>query len=218
MSNKDVFRQRFESLEEMAACVRHWDIEFEPLAADCGGTELTQITLEPLLLSHLDTNCPHVHRGASPPGAKTFALLADGNQTVHWCRRQIDEQRLPYFDAAQEFEATAHPRFRIYTLTLSADRLDGSPAWQSSWNHSRRFDPLHRRLFQANKRKVSELRNLIAATLRLCQEDKLSSDRREISNGLGEEIINRLLSAISTGILHQRGSVPTRVARRYNGL
>jgi AraC family ethanolamine operon transcriptional activator len=196
MSESDDIWQRFRGLEEMAAEIRHWDLEFRPLAADRGGTELLQVRLGPLLLTHLDTGCGHRHRGAAPPGGATFALLADGAQTVHWCRQRLDPEGLPFFEAGQEFEASAHPRFSVFTLTVDAERLASDPLWERVLRHLRRPGTGRSGIYRASPYARHRLRQRIAATLSVLAKDGPDVADQGAAQVMGDLVVGDLRQAL----------------------
>jgi hypothetical protein len=110
----------------MADRLHQWDVEFPPMALDIAGTELVQVQLGSVMITHLSTDCRHVHQGASPPGAHTFGLLAEIAQTVRWCGEALDTNQMPLFSPAQDFTASAKSRFDVYTRCSSFAR-----AWRS---------------------------------------------------------------------------------------
>ena len=185
-------RQRFASLEEMAHCVREWDVAFRPMAADGSATELIQGRLGPLMISHLSTGCRHLHDGASPPGVHTFALLADTAQTVRWCGQLLDGARMPYFQPGQDFSASADPRFSVYTLSVDPAWLEGHPSWGRFHEESGR-----RRLLEGcDPRAASGLRRAVSLALDSFARASFVRNSPGLESRITDDVLSHLAAVI----------------------
>lgn len=189
-------KQRFDNLEQLADGVRHWDVEFRPLASDTSGTDLIQVQLGPIMITHLSTGCRHFHQGASPPGMYTFAFLADGNQMVRWCGTLLDAARIPFFAPAQDFTASASPRFSVFTLSVDTAWLQQTAVWE-------RFDvePGRRKLARAqNPRAVSRLRGTVSEACGLLVSTPLTMETgAQFVSTITTDVISDLINVIGDG-------------------
>ena len=107
----------------LADAIRAWDLDFHQLDPGDSPAELAQVAAGPLLLTHACFNRRYDQHGASPQGARTFALLEPGVSGVTWCGLSVTHQTLLMFDASGAFEAISQPGFRVFTFTLPEDQL-----------------------------------------------------------------------------------------------
>ncbi len=133
-------------------------------------------------------------------------MLADNAQSVRWCGSALAPNLLPYFDAGQEFEAAAYPRFNVYTLTIHPSDLDPDQAWQFFLKRMRQSGSPQRFLLASDHVAVSHLRRLIAAAHRVSCSETFSLPDRNVLEELGQDIVTALLRVIGAAS-HARDSV-----------
>ena len=201
MSDGPIIRQRFHTLEEMTAKVRRWDLDFKQLTADRSGSELSQFRLGGLLLTHAVTGCRHAQQGASPPGAYTFAVLADDAQTVYWCGHRLDNSLLAFFAAGQDFEAAVHPRFSVFTLTMDPVWLEAEPVWRSLHETMTRRGSHTRWVLASEDSDMARLRGLVKAAVRLASSHLFLRADTSAQSELGTDIIEALIAAVGSANL-----------------
>lgn len=215
LNSVPIIRHRFETLEELTANVRGWEIDFKQLTADRTASELTQVHLGSLLLTHLSTGCRHVQQGVSPSGAYTFGLLADEHQTTHWCGQALGTNCLVVFTAGQDFEASAHPRFGIYTLTIDPIRIEADPAWRQLRGLMTQRGSSERYLLQSDRTAMARLRRLVSAAHRFSGSDLFAFVDQDASADLGDEIVASLLAVVGAAAPARE---PVNVAARAKAL
>jgi len=197
---RPIIRHRYQTLEELTAHVRQWELDFRQLTSDVTISELTQIALGPVTLTHVSTGCNHIQQGASPEDAYTFALLVDGEQSVHWCGRLLSINHLPIFAADGAFEASAYPQFRIFTLSVKRTRLDSEPIWQRFLKGSGQANVLTAYNLSAEPKAMAGLRGLVSNAFRISTSRLFLLTDTESLTDLGEMIVNALLTVVETTV------------------
>ena len=67
----------------------------------------------------------HFHQlGISPPGYRTFSLLADGSRDFRWCGEHVSRASLIVMPESGEFESFSPPGFELFNLSLANDLLE----------------------------------------------------------------------------------------------
>ena len=188
---------RFESLEAMASSLRDWDLEFRPMAADTAPTDLIQVWLGPIMITHLSTECRHAHLGASPANAYSFALLADADQTVRWCGESLGTDRIPLFAPMEDFAASVSGRFSVYTLSVDPEWLSQTAAWDQMLTKHGRAGELRKRLLQPDPSAIAHLRSVVSTA---CRELRSLASLAPGNTSLGSHLVNDIASALTTTI------------------
>jgi AraC family ethanolamine operon transcriptional activator len=117
------FRRSFSLFDEMAANARWYDTDFRQLSPSEGEFWLEQLATPRMLYMRVGLGS-HFHQlGASPPGYRTFALLADRSRDFRWCGEYVDRASLIVMPESGEFESVSPPGFELMSLSLANDLL-----------------------------------------------------------------------------------------------
>ena len=65
-----------------------------------------------MLVTQFMFNRKFHQRGTSPPGMRTFGIVAAHSSPVEWNGREGTTNQIEVFPAADEYECVSHPDFR----------------------------------------------------------------------------------------------------------
>jgi AraC family ethanolamine operon transcriptional activator len=108
---------RFDDLDEFAASVQAWDIDFRQLDSGRRGCDLFEIGVDKTIFSHSFIESRFLQRGISPAGGRTFSIPVH-HVPVNWCGHTVNADEILLLNSSCEFEAImSGPKLEIFNLT-----------------------------------------------------------------------------------------------------
>jgi AraC family ethanolamine operon transcriptional activator len=117
------YRQRFTDVDQLGEAVRRWDLELRQLDRGRFGGDLVQLGTRAAFVSGARFGRVIEQRGSAPSGQLTFGVLAASNPGLVWHRQKVTADQLLVFPSDGVLEATSHPGFHVYPITLSTALL-----------------------------------------------------------------------------------------------
>lgn len=121
-------RSHFGDIDEFTDAADSWDADFRQLDPGPLRAEMDQIQLPGLLVisAHFDRVIDQT--GASPWGARTFALPGRNGAMMRWCGYDMGRTSVMTFAADGEFSALSRPTFDITTFSIADEQLSAAAA------------------------------------------------------------------------------------------
>jgi len=113
----------FSNIDEFSLATRSWDLGFRQLTPGSLDAGLSAIILPRAHILRSRFNQRFQQFGSTPPGMRTFGLLEQGINGVHWYGRDITDSTLLIFHPTSGFEAVSQTDFGCYTLSFTEARL-----------------------------------------------------------------------------------------------
>jgi AraC family ethanolamine operon transcriptional activator len=117
------FNGCFSDIDEFSQATRGWDLDFRQLAPGNLEASLNAIIQPSAHIMHSKFNRRFLQFGSPPPGTRTFGILDQGIEGVHWYGRNVTDSTLLSFHPTSGFEALSQTDFRCYTLSFTEVQL-----------------------------------------------------------------------------------------------
>jgi AraC-like DNA-binding protein len=114
---------RFNDFDEFANTIRAWDLDFFQLVPGKFWAELLQFDVNTIQILHARFNRHLEHRGSSPPGLWTFALLTEESSSLVWRGREVSNDTLLIHHPGSEVDAVSKSGFDVHSISLSESML-----------------------------------------------------------------------------------------------
>lgn len=117
------FNRCFRDIDEFSQATQNWDLGFRQLTPGSLDAGLSAIILPHAHILRSRFNQRFQQFGSTPPAMRTFGLLEQGINGVHWYGRDITDSTLLSFHPTSGFEAVSQTDFGCYTLSFTEAQL-----------------------------------------------------------------------------------------------
>ena len=119
-----ILDNHFKQLEHFLDEIRYWDLDYRQLSA--GGFEgsLKQLLSQNVLLTYARYQGSLDHRGATPPGYRTFVIPLYTCRDFLWRGHQITQNDLLIFPNSNELHGSSNSNFEVFTISVHLDYLE----------------------------------------------------------------------------------------------
>ncbi|MEH6584296.1 MAG: helix-turn-helix domain-containing protein [Halioglobus sp.] len=114
----------FEQFEQLAEAASAWDLSFRQLGPVQYPYRLEQVETGHLIYSRSVFSSRFHQAGGSPPGYRTFTLLAPGSPEFRWCGEMITADCLLVMPESGEFESVSPPGLDSFHVSLDKRLLE----------------------------------------------------------------------------------------------
>ena len=111
------------SFGEFEEATSGWALDWRQLDRGPLSARLLQVATPSVLVTQFMFNRKFHQRGTSPPGMRTFGIVAAHSSPVEWNGREGTTNQIEVFPAADEYECVSHPDFRADGVSISEDRI-----------------------------------------------------------------------------------------------
>ena len=210
-------RQKFSDFEVFSEAARNWNVDFRQL--DRG-----RLDAEHMFLGTAETQIMRVRLGrkfhqfgAAPTSGRTIALIDPGSSLPEWCGRRITHDTMPIFAADGSFESVSHPKFQVFTVSVSDDCMNAIAEIHDLQLGLERFGESGM-VVNCHRSVLDRLRNRISQAFRLAGDAKTQPVADLIQPILEREVPNLILRAAIDGLETNQKSVrPRRRGRALSG-
>ena len=187
--------QPFDSFEEMSSLISQWDIDFRQLSSEQFKSSIFQAHTGSMLLSNVEFGCVVEHKGATPDGMRTFALLCAGSPEFNWFGHPVKQNNLMIFPAHGENSAFSRIGFKAMTVSLPETELVELFEHNGIRNISRYLRP-GEVVKQAAKEYLDELRALLLELEQALKNTDHSGNRLSFIETVQNQIKHTLFDII----------------------
>lgn len=116
-------RQMFSLFEAFDEAARGWSLDFRQLGPVASPFLLEQVMTGPLIYGRARLGAAFHQQGGSPPGYRTFSILASGSADFRWCGDLMTSDCMLVMPENGEFDSYSSPGLDTFHLSLSLDLL-----------------------------------------------------------------------------------------------
>jgi AraC family ethanolamine operon transcriptional activator len=187
--------RRFEDIEELNNLVQGWDFEFHQLKAGRSPAELLQLGRPEFMLSRFYFEQPYHQRGCTALNALTIGLTEEGVDEVTTPNGAVQQNDILCFPSGRELSAVSRPRFKGYSLSISATLFD-EVAESCSLKVGASIGTVQQ-VLHCNRSNMNVLRSELRRVSRHLAQIKTAANSSEIIRELEFNLIHCLLLAIT---------------------
>jgi AraC family ethanolamine operon transcriptional activator len=114
----------FHTLEEFMQEVDRWDIDFRLLGRGGFLGRVKQLVSRDVLITYARLQRSLDQAGATPPGYRTFVILAEGCRGFWWRGHQVTSNDLLVFPPSNELQSASGEDFGVFTVSVRTAYLD----------------------------------------------------------------------------------------------
>ena len=114
----------FHTLEEFIQEVDRWDIDFRLLGRGGFVGRIKQLVSRDMLIGYARLQRSLDQAGATPPGYRTFVILAEGCRGFWWRGHQVSNNDLLVFPPSNELRSASGEDFGVFTVSVRTAYLD----------------------------------------------------------------------------------------------
>ena len=119
-----IHAHNFEDFDEFAESFQGWDLQFTRLDRGPFDGKIFQVGGEDFQFGAFSISCRHEQRGVSPPGFRTFGILAPRSPAIVFRNRQLDQEGIAIFPPGEEIDVQARPGFEAFELSFTENLLE----------------------------------------------------------------------------------------------
>ena len=192
---------RYEQLVELAD---NWDIDFTVLSKDLFRGNFLRFGTPDIQIVDIEIDGHVYHRGETPKGFFTFAVLQQSSSDFIWRNTNIPQNCIMIFLLTRENNAVSFGNFKVYVISISNKLLKKSILW-SGLPDPDKFIPLGDVTLN-NSHKVNELRCLIKKACHFQNTNHHFLAHTQFKFLIENEIAQKLLEIIagSNGVLPEK--------------
>ena len=187
--------QPFDSFEEMSSLISQWDIDFRQLSSEQFKSRIFQAHTGSMLVSNVEFGCVVEHKGATPDGMRTFALLYAGSPEFSWFGHTVNQNDLMIFPMHGENFAFSKIGFKAMTVSFLESELIELFESNGIRNISQYLRP-GEVVKQAAKEYLDELRALLFELEQALKDTEHSRNRLSFIKTIQNQIIHTLFDII----------------------
>lgn len=187
--------QPFDSFEEMSSLISQWDIDFRQLSSEQFESRIFQAHTGSMLLSNVEFGCVVEHKGATPDGMRTFALLYAGSPEFNWFGHTVKQNNLMIFPVHGENSAFSGVGFKAMTVSFPERKLIELFESNGIRNVSQYLRP-GEVVKQAEKEYLEELRALLLELEQALKDPEHSRNHLSFIKTIQNQIIHTLFHII----------------------
>jgi len=208
-----LLQARFGDIDEFAEAIRGWDLDWRQLDAGRLEAKLLQIQTEMAAVTQVSFSRQFLQMGGCPPGVRTFGLIGEGVEELHWCDTRPTDSDILLFPGS-DYESVSKPGFRGSTLSFSEEHLAGLAETLGIPHVLDSLDPSGSPA-TCDREAISVLRNRLRRLRRRAESLPESVTFAATRYELEFEVPAALLTALSSGSVRPRRPA---AARRAAGL
>ena len=187
--------QPFDSFEEMSSLISRWDTDFRQLSSEQFKSSIFQAHTGLMLLSNVEFGCVVEHKGATPDGMRTFALLDAGSPEFNWFGHTVNQNDLMIFPVHGENFAFSKAGFKAITVSFPESELIELFETNGIRNISQYLRPCEV-VKQVEKEYLDELRALLLELEQALKDTQYSETHLSFINTIQNQIIHTIFDII----------------------
>lgn len=207
-----LIRQHFGDFDQFCEDAVKWDLEFLQIERGAFDGEMLVAGTNQFQFARARLGRRLVQKGTSPPGMRTFGLLADQNIRIFWRGRQVTGDDLFVFPVGGELDSVTQSDFDVFTLSFSG----GTLAAASQTLELPDLDKLlnGKELFRIYPQDMAQLRRFLLIT-----SERLANNAGSVTASALESVAEELSRLLISALLRAWDAAePRRFTRRAKAL
>ena len=142
----EILARRFDDFDHFNETIRDWNLDFRQIDRGAFEASVLQRQDDRIGVGYAEFTRALEQKGSPPKDVWTFAVPALGCAPFEWRKHRMTGNRIAAFRPGSELDAVSLPGFRIFTVSVPEESLDGPPASEVVVVETKRIQLLRHRL------------------------------------------------------------------------